>query len=226
MTTVNAQYNLAPAHSLPVRIAGRQRRRMFQDFLARMQPGEPDTVLDIGATSDDTYHHSNYFVAWYSHKHRITAAGLDDASFLEKRYAGVTFRQADGRALPFADASFDHVHSSAVLEHVGSREEQIRFIAEMWRVARKGIYLTTPNRWFPVEFHTVLPLVHWLPHPAFAAVLRGLGMSFFADTANLNLLSGRLLQDQARAAKITGAHVDSVALMGWPSNLVLWAKKS
>jgi len=23
--------------------------------------------------------------------------------------------------------------------------------------------LTTPNRWFPLELHTRLPLVHWLP---------------------------------------------------------------
>ena len=23
--------------------------------------------------------------------------------------------------------------------------------------------MTTPNRWFPVEVHTRLPLVHWLP---------------------------------------------------------------
>jgi hypothetical protein len=25
------------------------------------------------------------------------------------------------------------------------------------------VFVTTPNRWFPVELHTRLPLVHWLP---------------------------------------------------------------
>ncbi len=30
-------------------------------------------------------------------------------------------------------------------------------------MSRKGLFVTTPNRWFPIEFHTVLPLVHWLP---------------------------------------------------------------
>jgi hypothetical protein len=25
------------------------------------------------------------------------------------------------------------------------------------------VFLTTPNRWFPIEVHTRLPLVHWLP---------------------------------------------------------------
>jgi hypothetical protein len=30
------------------------------------------------------------------------------------------------------------------------------------RVARRA-FVTTPNRWFPLEVHTRLPLVHWLP---------------------------------------------------------------
>ena len=28
------------------------------------------------------------------------------------------------------------------------------------------VFLTTPNRWFPIEVHTRLPLVHWLPKGA------------------------------------------------------------
>lgn len=225
MTAINAQYNVARAQSLPVRIAAHQRRRMFADFMARMTPSEADTVLDVGATSDDSYDHSNYFEAWYPHTRRITAVGLDDATFLEDRHPGVTFRRADGRALPFADASFDYVHSSAVLEHVGSREQQAQFVAELWRVARKGIYLTTPNRWFPVEFHTVLPLIHWLPRPCFAAILRLLGLNFFADEANLNLLSARILRRMAHTAGVTTPRVHSVSLLGWPTNLLLSARK-
>ena len=49
-----------------------------------------------------------------------------------------------------------------MIEHVGGREEQRRFVAEALRVARRA-FVTTPNRWFPLEVHTRLPLVHWLP---------------------------------------------------------------
>ena len=41
--------------------------------------------------------------------------------------------------------------------------------------ASRAALFTTPNRWFPVELHTFLPVVHWLPKPAFRRVLRTLG---------------------------------------------------
>jgi ubiquinone/menaquinone biosynthesis C-methylase UbiE len=94
---------------------------MFDVFLSTTCIQEQDTVLDLGVTSDQTYSHSNYFEAWYPHKNRITASGVDDASFLEQMYPELRFVFADGRHLAFADREFDHVYSSAVLEHVGSR---------------------------------------------------------------------------------------------------------
>jgi Methyltransferase domain len=226
MSVPNAQYNVAAPESLPVRIAGRQRRRMFDTFLEVSAPSREDTILDVGATSDQTYSHSNYLEAWYPHKDRITAVGIDDATFLEQLYPGLKYYCADGRDLPFPDASFDRVHSSAVLEHVGSRANQVKFLRELWRVSRRSLFVTTPNRMFPVEFHTVLPVVHWLPAPAFRAVLRNTGRGFFADEANLNLMTASDLQNAATAAGIAGAEQRSVSLLGWPSNLLLIANKS
>ncbi len=198
---------------------------MFDRFLAELKPTADDTILDVGATSDQTLEHSNYAVAWYPHKHRVTAVGIDDASFLEQKHPGVTFRQANGLDLPFPDDSFDYGHSSAVLEHVGSRADQARFIAELARVSRKGFFLTTPNRWFPVEFHSVLPLAHWLPRPLFWAVLRGAGRGALADERVLNLLGARDLEAAARQAGLADFRIASVALGGWPSNLLLIAKR-
>jgi len=216
----NSQYNLADPDSLPVRIAGIQRRRMFQRFLSETGVTVDETILDVGVTSDRSYASSNYLEAWYPHKRAITAAGIDDARFLEELYPGVRFVFASGLDLPFADGSFDVVHSSAVLEHVGAFENQRRFVRECCRVARRAVFVTTPNRWFPVEFHTVLPLVHWLPKPAFRSLMRRIGQDFFAQEANLNLMSAA---EMRAAASVEGfeADVSSVALAGWPSNLLL-----
>ena len=59
---------------------------MYARFIDTMDPGPDDTILDIGATSDQTYEHSNYLEAWYPHKAKVTACGIDDATFLERKY--------------------------------------------------------------------------------------------------------------------------------------------
>jgi SAM-dependent methyltransferase len=58
---------------------------------------------------------------------------------------GLTFEQADGRALPYEDATFDHATSISVLEHIPEPgdEEALRELA--WRVRPGGrIVLTMP----------------------------------------------------------------------------------
>lgn len=229
MTRVpNSQYNVAAPGSLPVRIATRQRRRMFSIFVEECKIQQEDTVLDIGVTSDQSYESSNYVEAWLPEKSRITAAGIDDAAFLEKLYPGLKFIKANGLNLPFEDKSFNIVHSSAVLEHVGSFENQVKLIAECARVAQDSFFLTTPNRFFPIEFHTVLPLIHWLPKPWFRQIMKKTGREFFASEANLNLMS---ISDVRKAASIALQFSDfefkiiTVKLYGFVSNLIIHGKR-
>jgi hypothetical protein len=223
--TANAQYNVARPGSFPIRVAAYQRRKMFAAFREMTASYAHATLLDVGATADRTYDHSNYLEAWYPEKAQITAVGTDDASFLKAQYPGLMFVRADGRNLPFGDGSFDFVHSSAVIEHVGSRAMQVRFLSELWRVARVGVFVATPNRWFPVEFHTVLPLMHWLPVRLHRAFLRWIGYGFFAAEENLNLLSRRTLAAAAQAAGMASIDIATVSLFGMPTNLLLFAPK-
>jgi ubiquinone/menaquinone biosynthesis C-methylase UbiE len=226
MRQPNAQLNLAAPDSLSVRIAARVREEMFERFMQVMEPIESEKVLDIGVTSDQSYESSNYFEALYPWKQRITAAGLDDASFLERQFPGVRFVPADATALPFADASFDLVHSSAVLEHVGCRARQKQMLAECLRVARRGVCLTTPNRWFPVEFHTQLPLLHWLPVTIYRPLLRKLGYGFFAEETNLNLLSRHAMREMTAEFPGWQFEIRGQRLLGLTSNLLLFARRA
>jgi hypothetical protein len=222
----NAQYNVAAPDSLAVRLAAHQRRKMFARFLADTGVAADEAVLDIGVTSDTSYQASNYLEAWYPHKHMVTAVGIDDASFLCALYPGMRFVKADAFRLPFRDRAFDVVHSSAVIEHVGSLARQCAFVRECSRVARRAVFITTPNRWFPVEFHTVLPLVHWLPKDAFRALMRRTGRGFFADEHNLNLMTRAELARAAGAVDGFGHEVSNVLLGGWPSNLLLSMRRT
>jgi hypothetical protein len=222
MTRVlNAQYNRAKPDSLAVRVAARVRTDMFRMFMAEFTPMPEESILDIGTTSDRTYSSSNYFEALYPHKDRVVAVGLQDASFLEALYPGMRYLRADALNLPFRDDSFDLVHSSAVLEHVGSFDEQARMIFECARVARRGICLTTPNRWFPIELHTQLPLVHWLPKDLCRSALRRLGFAALAEEKNLNLMTERELRLAAGGVAGWRFRFAAARLLGWKSNLVL-----
>jgi hypothetical protein len=220
-----AKFGSAKPGSLPTIVSKRQRQRMFDLFMDATKANSGSRILDVGVTSDRTHDHSNYFEALYAHKSSVTAVGIEDASFLEHLYPGLRYVRADGCSLPFEDASFDFVHSGAVIEHTGSRRNQSHFLKELWRVARRSIFVTTPNRWFPIEVHTVLPLIHYLPPAVFRRILLTLGHAFFAAEDNLNLMSRGNLLVAARQAGIRNAKVIPISLLGITSNLVLYADK-
>lgn len=217
----NQQYNVAKAQSISVKIAAYQRKKMFDLFLAQCDPSGNDRLLDVGVTSDTTYEASNYLEAWYKYKNNVVAVGIDDASFLEELYPGMKFVMANGLDLPFEDRSFDIVHSSAVLEHVGSEEKQVQFVRECARVAKRAFFITTPNRWFPIEFHTVLPLIHWLPKNGFRYILRNTGYDFFSLEENLNLIGRRDLNRISSSINEYGISIHGVRLLGIESNIIL-----
>jgi hypothetical protein len=221
----NAQFNFAKPNSLAVRISTKVRCDIFRLFLLEIRPTPSELVLDIGVTSDQTYFSSNYFEALYPYKDRIVAAGLQDASFLEEFYPGLRYLQANVLNLPFADQTFDLVHSSAVLEHVGNIANQGRMISECLRIARRAICLTTPNRWFPIEFHTQLPLVHWLPKPVCRRIFRQLGFGPLAEEKNLNLMQASELRDITKRFTAWRFKLAAARLLGWRSNLILFGHR-
>lgn len=169
------------------------RRQFFQSFLDLVSPGEDDSIVDIGVTPETQFEDTNFLERWYQYPSQITATSIEDASALEEVFPGVTFVMTSGRTLPFADRHFSVSFSSAVVEHVGTRAQQRQFIAEHLRVSGR-FFLTTPNRWFPLELHTYLPFLHWLPQPIHQRLLQWCGKAEWAKTENLNLLSTRQLR--------------------------------
>jgi hypothetical protein len=58
-------HDVAKPYLFSVRIGVHRRLRMYRKFLRRPSHNQDDTILDLGATSDDSNDHSNYLVAWY-----------------------------------------------------------------------------------------------------------------------------------------------------------------
>ncbi len=172
-------------------------------------------VLDVGADDvcdeDGTgWPSSNPLERRWPWPERLTAVGLSDGSRFRRQHPGVTWVQASGLALPFPDAAFDLVVSNAVIEHVGGEEAQRAFAGELCRVGRR-VVIMTPNRWFPIEVHTLLPLVHWAPEPLSTSLLARLSPSRGVD---LHLLGPRaladLIPDSHEVASLTGGMIATV----------------
>ena len=158
------------------RVSMRSRERKLQLFLELLQPGPGSSVLDVGVTNAPFGHGStdNFFEALYPWPERLTAVGHTSLDRFAAAFPKVTAVQADGRDLPFADRAFDLGFSNAVVEHVGGREDQRRFVNELCRVAER-VFVTTPNRFFPLEVHSLVPFAHWLPRAARNRVLHARG---------------------------------------------------
>jgi SAM-dependent methyltransferase len=181
-------------------------------FLRAIQPSAETRVVDVGvgdtgfATEPGLAASHNFFEAMYPWPERITAVSDVPLPHFAQEFPQVETVTADGRELPFPDDAFDVAFSNAVVEHVGGREDQRRFVHELCRVAHR-VFVSTPNRWFPVEAHTLVPLVHWLPRAPreriFSALRRDrwqgvelLGardlLELFPETVETRLLEARI----------------------------------
>lgn len=207
----------------------RARKKVYRIFLECMNPQKQSRILDAGVTPAKGIVGAktlttNYFEQVYPYTNNITATSIEaSAKCLEELYKGLTFVLTEPYHTPFQDKEYDIVFSNAVVEHTGTRKQQKQFIEEYCRVGKK-FFFVTPNRWFPVEPHTALPLVHWFPAKIFRKILKWLGMGWLADENILNLLSMKefvaLFPAGVRLKK------KRIRTLGFTSNLIVYGEWS
>ena len=185
------------------------RRRKMRLFFEHVRPTAESRVVDVGVTDGGFGEEGggasthNFFEALYPWPERITAVSTQYLERFRAAFPQVTCVRADGRALPFGDSSFDIGFSNAVVEHVGGRDDQRQFVHELCRVARR-VFVTTPNRRFPIEVHTLLPIVHWLPKRERDAVYRLLRRVEGIDVELLSEAGFRSLFPQGACVRVVG----------------------
>ncbi len=139
-------------------------RKKKDDFFYALTKG-PCDILDVGVYPEAEKGRAdiatNHFLKQfrYPSKH-YTGFSIDTMKGMEDMYPGKRFVQYDGGKFPFKDKEFDWCYSNAVIEHVGSYESKLVFVKEMLRVSR-NVFFTTPNKYFPVDAHTMVFFIHW-----------------------------------------------------------------
>ncbi|MFZ0640198.1 MAG: class I SAM-dependent methyltransferase [Candidatus Acidiferrales bacterium] len=119
-----------------------------------------DRILDLGGDAS----------TWESFDpgQRVTLVNLD-ASCVCGHLASVV---ADAVTVPFTNRAFDVVFSNSVIEHLGTEQRQRAFAAEVRRLSRKGYFVQTPNKWFPIEPHYLAPFLQFVPKSIKPTVIR------------------------------------------------------
>jgi hypothetical protein len=206
-------------------ISARSRAAKWQQFLEWASPSPEATVLDVGVNTTEYSPSDNYLERHYPYPHKVTAVGLeDDFSGFNARYPAVKTLTGDGTKLPFGNNEFAISYSNAVVEHVGGFDEQVEFVREMHRVGRRG-FLTTPNRQFPVEIHTRVPLLHlMLRKQQFDWFLHRIGKAWAAGDY-MTLLDERTLKCVLRTAGVREFQLRKNRLAGLTMSFtVTWTK--
>lgn len=142
-------------------LARRARQRRHDLYRRVMAPRPEETILDVGCGTEG--------LAGFEQGADIT--GLDAVE--RPDYPGRRFVRGDARALPFEAGSFDIAYSNSLVEHLDPFDRG-RFAAEIRRIAGR-YWVQTPNRYFPIEPHVLLPGFQFLPELA-RRRLWGLGM--------------------------------------------------
>jgi hypothetical protein len=75
-----------PLSGLAASIGLQTRKKVYKIFMDHINPNEHHKVIDVGVTPDESFAASNFFEELYPYKQNITAAGIEDASHLEKKY--------------------------------------------------------------------------------------------------------------------------------------------
>ena len=117
---------------------------------------KPITILDIGGKINfwenrDLAGNLNY---------EITIVNIEKE---KSNYQNINFEIGNATNLSqFANKSFDIVHSNSVIEHLYNFNNQSKMASEIIRVGQKHI-VQTPNKYFFLEPHYLLPFFQFFP---------------------------------------------------------------
>ncbi len=141
----------------PDSMASGFRHRRVNLFFRLFSRDVPLSILDLGGTP----------AFWAPHLDRlppdssVTVVNLDPPNdTISER---VVQHTGDGRNLwEFPDRTFDVCFSNSTIEHAGTIEDQAAMASEIRRVAT-GYFVQTPNYFFPLEPHFLVPFWQFFP---------------------------------------------------------------
>ena len=185
-----------------------------------------DDVLDIGTTNDEKNRSSNIIIKNLKGFNIFKSISNQDIKlrlFSKCLNKSISENFTEDEIQTF---SSDLVISNATIEHVGSYENQLKMMQNIIKLSKKYFVIITPNRFHPIEFHTKLPFIHWLPKKIHRFSLSMLGQKFLSLEENLNLLSKNDFHLSMEKLKFKNYQVKNIKFLFFNSNIILVGNKN
>ncbi len=204
-----------------------KRNEMFELFKKKLSSVSVDSLLDIGTTEENILKSSNFFVKKFQYikiKKSISDQNINKAYFDQFIKKSIT---SDFKPMEIELFKSDLVISSATIEHVGSVENQKKMLENIISLTNKIFFVTTPYRFYPIDFHTKIPFIHMLPKKIHRAILKLLKLEDFAKEENLNLLDIATIKKIISELNTDNFKIKilNIKLFGIISNLIIYGEK-
>jgi hypothetical protein len=203
----------------PKSLASLLRRRRFALFRTLLEaPPMAASVLDIGGTVE-------FWQAMGDMPAGLTVTLLNQNAQSRSLPQGFRAVTGDARALTdFASGSFDVVFSNSVIEHVGGFADQRRMADEVRRVGKR-YFVQTPNRWFPIEPHFLLPYFQFYPQPVQVALTQRFALGWYQriperERAARHVAQHRLLTARELRSLFPDARIHRERIAGLTKSLI------
>ena len=205
-------------------LAVRLRRKRFALFLSLIEPlPRPLTILDVGGTQ--RFWETMGFAD--ERDVEITLLNLEKAKVSHPNFTSII---GDGRDLGrFKDGQFDVVFSNSVIEHVATFEEQQRMAREIVRTG-KIYFVQTPNRYFPIEPHFLVPFFQFFPLRLQVFLITHFRLGWYRrlpDRREAEALarSIRLLTEREMRALFPAARIRKEKLLGLTKSFIAYGRR-
>lgn len=197
------------------------RNDFFNLFLVNNNYNKYKSVIDIGSTPS-LEKEQNTILEKLKDNQNVTCFSNQNCRILQKKYQNIKkIIIGDAKNTMLKNDSFEIAHSNATIEHVGSFENQVSFVREMLRISKESVFIQTPNRFYPIDLHTILPFIHWLPKKKHRKILKFLKLDFYSKEENLNLLNVKELKKICEILNVKKYKILKHKLFFFTSNLIL-----
>ncbi len=178
-----------PLKNLALKFSTKAREKRARIFRKHFSFTEHTKILDLGSENGKNIYNIIQGTAITPKNVYIADIDSDLIAEGEKAFGFNGIVVEENKSLPFEDGFFDIVYCSSVIEHTTIPKSEVwdwknttefktaawirqtEFANEIERLS-KQYFVQTPSKTFPVESHTWLPILGYLPREMFLPILK------------------------------------------------------